>query len=180
MNKAIALEHAIFRRFGPDPAPDKFANVARDYLRAAILGLASNELDEARSCLSRALALNPALLQTDKPLEDIVRKYMPRQSYEAALIFTVSVFADLLPKTRHLKHLKGHLLSELHMREVFLANTKTELNSLLRICHPPLRMTRNGCLTVAYWCRWLSTQLEVVVWDEREIVNSEAPKIPYR
>jgi len=39
-NKAIALERAIYRRYGKNPPQDRVAMVARDYLHAAIIGFA--------------------------------------------------------------------------------------------------------------------------------------------
>jgi glycosyltransferase involved in cell wall biosynthesis len=117
--KAIALEHAVHRRFGTRLTPDKLTNVARDYLRAAILAYATDQITEAQDCLNHALSANPSLLNSGNYIETWVQKYTPRDSTTAALKFTESIFVELLPQSRHLAQVKGRLLSKLHMHEVF-------------------------------------------------------------
>jgi glycosyltransferase involved in cell wall biosynthesis len=125
-NRATALEWAIFRRFGPNPSADKFALVGRDYLRAAIIGIAHKDLDAARLSLKRALELYPSLLESDQPLENLVRAYTPLESVDLALQYTETIFDELLPKTRRLDHMKSRLLSYLHMSEIFAAAKQNE------------------------------------------------------
>jgi glycosyltransferase involved in cell wall biosynthesis len=119
VNKAIALERAMDRRYGPNPPHDQVATVARDYLHAAVIGYARNDLTAARRCLTRALEVYPSLLDKNEPLETLVRAYTPVQSTQEALAYTESIFENLLPHSRHLSRLRSRLLSYLHMSEVF-------------------------------------------------------------
>jgi len=115
LNKAVALERAIYRRFGPAPAVDRFAIVGRDFLRAAIIGFLRDDRRTAQDSIDRALNVYPPLLDSDRPLETLVRAYTPMQSMDVALKFTESIFDELFPKTIRLSLLKSRLLSYLHM-----------------------------------------------------------------
>jgi hypothetical protein len=117
--KAVALERAIHRRCDSRPTPNALTNVARDYLRAAILAYTTNQVVEAQDSLNRAFAANPSLLSTGNIIEEWVQKLTPRDSTDDAFIFTESLFLHLFPKSRHLTLLKNRLLSKLHMHEVF-------------------------------------------------------------
>lgn len=128
--KAMALEQAIYRRFGPAPTVDKFANVARDYLRAAILGYANDEIAGARVCLDRALTLKPALLRNGDLLEEILRRYLRDRSVEEALDFTEAIFDDLFSSQSHLSRVKARLLSKLHMNEVFVGLDQNQIGRI--------------------------------------------------
>jgi glycosyltransferase involved in cell wall biosynthesis len=117
--KAVALENAVHRRFGAAPPAEALRNVARDYVRAAVVGHAMNEAGGHQDCLARALALCPGFFRNIDIVEQVVRKYTPRTSVDAALQFTSSLFRDVLPRTRRLGWLKRRLVAELHVREVF-------------------------------------------------------------
>lgn len=119
VNKAIALERAVTRRYGSTPPPEMIALIARDYLHAAMIGCVGKDLAAAKNDLARALTFSPALLEQDEPLQALVQAYTPLQTTEEALAFTTSVFDDLLPRSRFLAHLKSRLLARLHMSEVF-------------------------------------------------------------
>jgi hypothetical protein len=119
LNKAIALERALDRRYGQNPPGDQIATVGRDYLHAAVIGFARNDLTAARHCLTRAIEVYPPLLDKNEPLETFVRAYTPAQSTEEALAYTNSIFEHLLPHSRRLSHLRSRLLSYLYMSEVF-------------------------------------------------------------
>ncbi len=119
VNKAIALERAVRRRYGLTPPPEMIALIARDYLHAAMIGCVGKDLAAAKDDLARALTFSPALLEQDEPLQALVQAYTPLQTMEEALAFTTSVFDDLLPRSRFLAHLKSRLLARLHMSEVF-------------------------------------------------------------
>jgi glycosyltransferase involved in cell wall biosynthesis len=117
-NKAIALQRALARRYGPSAPTQHVATVGRDYLQAALIAFVGNDVIEARHSLGDALSVHPALLEQDQPAERLVRAYTP-QPVDAALRYTVAVFAELLPRTRRLARMKARLLSDLHMQEVF-------------------------------------------------------------
>ena len=119
VNKAIALERAVSRRYGSTPPPEMTTLIARDYLHAALIGFAGKDLAAAKNDLAQALTCSPALLEKDEPLRALVQAYTPLQTTEGALAFTVSVFNDLLPRSRSLAHLESRLLARLHMSEVF-------------------------------------------------------------
>jgi tetratricopeptide (TPR) repeat protein len=119
LNKAIALERAIYRRHGPSPAVVEFAFVGKDYLRAAVIAFARKDMDGARASLERAMNVYPPVLDNDQPLEDLVKAYSPQESVDAALQYTALIFEELLPKSRRLERMKARLLSNLHMGEVF-------------------------------------------------------------
>jgi glycosyltransferase involved in cell wall biosynthesis len=137
--KALALDRAMVRRFGPQPAPDKTAIVARNYLRAAILGMASNQVEEAHVSLARGLELDPALLCRKGPLEEMIRSVVPQHSIQAAIQFVNSVFADLLVPTNDQLRIKSRLLAELHMREVFAGAEKGDLQRIDAHLAPAIR-----------------------------------------
>ena len=59
------------------------------------------------------------ILDNDQQLETLIRAYTPKDSVDAALSYTQSIFDDLLPKTKRLDSMKSRLLSYLHMSEVF-------------------------------------------------------------
>jgi hypothetical protein len=120
-NKAQGLERAIYRRHGPHPTAESFAFVGRDYLRAAILALAGDQLDEARTTLRHGLSLYPTILDTDEPLASMMVWYAPGELAEDKLKFIDAAFTDLFPKTAHLAHLKSRMVSQIHMSEVFTA-----------------------------------------------------------
>ena len=58
-NTAVALERAVYRRYGKKPPRDAIALVARNYLHAAVIGFARKDLAGARSSLGRALDSYP-------------------------------------------------------------------------------------------------------------------------
>jgi glycosyltransferase involved in cell wall biosynthesis len=138
-NKAVALERAICRRFGPVPPQEQFATAARDYMQAAIIGMARNDLKAGRTSLSHALVLYPPLLETDEPLESLVRAYTPSEATEAALAYTESIFRDLLPHTQHLSRLESRLISYLHMSEVFAGAEQNQRQRIKAHLWPGLR-----------------------------------------
>jgi glycosyltransferase involved in cell wall biosynthesis len=126
VNKAIALERAITRRFGQHPPRDKVALVSRDYLHAAIIGFVCKDRDGAQRSLKRAIEVYPPLLDDKQPLERLVRAYTPMHSVDDALEYTASLFEDLLPRTRRLMRMKSRLISYLHMSEVFAGASQNQ------------------------------------------------------
>jgi hypothetical protein len=126
VNKAIALERAIARRYGQTPPAEMVQLVARDYLHAALIGFAGQEQATAQKDLAQALAFAPALLQKDEPLQTLVQDYTPQHDVTEALAFTAAVFDELLPQTHQLARLKAKLLSRLHMGEVFASTAQPQ------------------------------------------------------
>ncbi len=121
LNKAIALERAIYRRYGAAPAVQKLAPVGRDYLRAALIGAARCDLDAARHSLRRAVEVYPPLFSDKALVEGLVKSYTPLGQVENALQYTDAVFRELLPATPGYRRLRDRLASNLHMGEAFAA-----------------------------------------------------------
>jgi glycosyltransferase involved in cell wall biosynthesis len=154
-NKAVALERAIYRRYGPSPSADKFVLVGKDYLRAAVIGVARKDLVAARSSLGRAIEVYPPLLDGDQPLEGLVRAYTPNDSVESALRYTESMFDDLLPKTRQLARMRARLLSDLHLSEVFAGANQNQPDRIkahlwLGIRYAPRWMLNRGVVSILF------------------------------
>ena len=118
-NKAIALEQAIARRYGPEPGQEHLMLVAKDYLRAAILSCVICDMDIARDCLSHALSVFPTVLTISPLIEEVVVRYTPKQSPDAGIIFVERVFGELLPDKPHLARIKSRLQARLYMQAVF-------------------------------------------------------------
>jgi hypothetical protein len=153
-NKALALERALVRRYGAAPPPDKTWFVARDYLRAAIIGLASEEIAGAHESLARALDHDPDLLRAGPLVEEIVSRYTPNHSYDAAIAFTEAAFALLLPYNPSLAPIRARLLSQRHIQAAFAAAASGQLRRVrahLRhgIYHNPTWLLDRGVWSIA-------------------------------
>jgi glycosyltransferase involved in cell wall biosynthesis len=153
VNKAIALERAIDRRFGGNPPRDKVALISRDYLHAAIIGFVRKDTDAARRSLKRAIQLHPPLLDSEQPLEKLAKAYTPMHSIDAALEYTISLFDELLPKSRRLTRMKSRLLSNLHMGEVFAGARQNQFERVEAhmgpgIRHSPSWLLNRGVLSI--------------------------------
>jgi glycosyltransferase involved in cell wall biosynthesis len=139
VRKAQALEKALHRRFGSAPPSAGIGYVARDYLRAAVIGHAMRESRGTRDLVERAVSLEPGLLLNAPLVEKIVRKYTPSGPVGAALTFTESLFKDVFPPTRSLNRLKRRLIAELHMREVFAASQGGDASAIRAHLWPAIR-----------------------------------------
>jgi glycosyltransferase involved in cell wall biosynthesis len=118
-DKASVLQHTIFRRYNNNPPVNKLHLISRDYLLAAIIGIRQKDLGLAKVGLKRALEFYPLLLDNNLPLEDLVIAYTPVGSINSSEEFVLSIFDDLLPKTRLLSQMRSRILSNLYMGEVF-------------------------------------------------------------
>lgn len=121
-NKAKALEHAIHRRYETNPPQKLIDYLTRDYLRAAILGCTHDDLVRGRNALETALSYSPNLLNSpslEPPLEEIIRRSLPRDSLDSSVAYLERLFRDLFPKKFHLRRMRSRLLSELYMEEAF-------------------------------------------------------------
>lgn len=152
-NKAVALERAIYRRYGKNPPQDKMMLVARDYAHAAIIGFVRQDMDTAYQSMKRAIALYPSLLRNDQPLEDLVRAYTPNDSADAALEYTQSIFQDLFPQTQPMMRMKSRLLSNLHMSEVFAEAKQNQFSRMkphlwAGIRHSPGWLLNRGVISI--------------------------------
>jgi hypothetical protein len=154
-NKAVALERTIYRRFGSNPGLDKFRNVARDYLYAAIIGCGRTDIGFSKNSLGHALSFNPHLLDEDQPLENMIRSFTPADSPEAALFYINLLFQELLPRDGHLGKMKSRLLSDIHMAEVFRGNQQNnreliDKNIWPGIRHNPSWLLNPGVLAIIF------------------------------
>lgn len=120
-NKAIALERALTRRYESTPPRDLKMLVARDYLRAATIGFVSDEREGAQASFERAMTFAPDLGHSGNLVEDVLVRYLLKQSVPDPYTLIEAMFAGLFPHTSHLARVKSRILSRLHMREVFEA-----------------------------------------------------------
>lgn len=118
-HKATALMDALVRRYGPEPKEEYLRIVARDYLRAAVLGWLNNDHKFARECVDQVGFTYPELFTHVSIIENILTRYQPSQPVESRLIFIEGVFSDLLPVNPHLSKLKSRLQARFHMSKVF-------------------------------------------------------------
>lgn len=153
-NKAIALERAFARRYDASPPPEEARLVARDYLRAAIIGLVSEEIAGAHESLARALDHDPDLLRSGSLVEEIVSRYTPNHSPDAAIAFIEAAFGFLLPYNPLLAPIRARLLAQRHMQAAFAAaqNGQTQqTREHLRhgIYHNPAWLLNRGVWSIA-------------------------------
>ena len=152
-NKAVALERALYRRYGKNPPSHHVALVSRDYMHAAIISFVRQDMEMARHSLQRALEVYQPLLDSDQPVEELVRAYTPLDSIDAALRYTESVFDDLLPKTRRLNRMKARLLGDLHLSQVFAGANQNQLEQVkdhlwLGIRYNPTWLFNRGVVSI--------------------------------
>jgi hypothetical protein len=118
-NKALALERAAQRRFGPALPAEIRALLARDFLRGSLMSLTAEEMGPSLLAAQTALAYAPEIVHGGSMVREAVRTHLRREEVVDPFGLVASVFELLLPKTRHLSREKARLLSGLHMREVF-------------------------------------------------------------
>lgn len=155
--KVRSLEQAANRRFGLHPPAEYVDYIARDYLRAAILGCMSNEIAKSRKCLELALRYRPDLLHSDTlqpSLGEIIKRYLPDDSLEASLAHVESLFRDLLPREKHLARLRSRLVAEIYIVEAFdramKSPTRTyELDLFWKgVWHDPHWLSNRGVVSI--------------------------------
>lgn len=118
INKARSLEQAIQRRFGANSESELYQIVARDYLRAAVVGCAGGDLQSSRVCLSKALHYHSNILNAFD-LEEIILRYLPKFSIKASLDYLRNLFEEVLPRHPSLKHLKSKLMAQVYIESAF-------------------------------------------------------------
>lgn len=153
-NKAIALERALARRYDASPPREKARLVARDYLRAAIIGLANQEIAGARESLTRALGHDPHLLQAGQLVEEVVSRCTPDHSPGPAIAFIEAAFDLLLPYNLLLAPIRARLLAQQHMQAAFAAAESGQIQQArehLRhgIYHNPAWLLNRGVWSIA-------------------------------
>jgi len=155
--KVRSLEQAAHRRFGLHPPAEYLDYIARDYLRAAILGCLSSEIAGSRKCLELAMRYRPDLLNTETlqpSLGEIIKRYLPDDSLDASLAQVESLFRDLLPRKKHLARLKSRLVAEIYIVEAFdramKSPTRTfEPELLLKgVRHDPRWLSNRGVVSI--------------------------------
>jgi glycosyltransferase involved in cell wall biosynthesis len=125
-NKALALERAAHRRFGPT-LPDEVCSIlAVDYLRSAFNDLPAGELELALAAVGKALAYAPGFPRQGTLAEEAMWAHLRREEVADPYTLVASVFEVLLPRTRHLSRVKARLLSGLHMQEVFEGSARSQ------------------------------------------------------
>lgn len=152
--KARALENAMQRRWGARPPEDMVANVARDFLKTAVLAHQSGEPIDKTECVRRAAALRPVDLSSRGQLPEIIRKLTPAASADEAARFVCSLFDDVLPRNPELLRLKRRLVAELHMASLFRPVPGASVGTLRRhlwagVRHDPSWLANRGVWSVA-------------------------------
>jgi len=150
---AMALEHALRRRWREAFPAQPVTLTAGHYLEAAVLAFGAGDQALAAASLASGLAVAPDLLKADEPLLTILSNATYAASAEAAVAFCQSLFADLLPQTRRLSQLKARFISRLHMKVVYrqlrsgrVARPKEHLLPSIR--HDPSWLLNRGVLAI--------------------------------
>lgn len=116
-HKAIGLERALARRYGPSAPGEYRAFLARDYVRTAYLGATCGQVDQAQTAFSKAVAIDPALSVSGTMVEEVVKKYLVSQPgadpFDSIRVF----FGQVMPDTKYLRGVKSRLISGLHQQK---------------------------------------------------------------
>ena len=118
--KAVALEHAICRRFGIPPA-DVLQTVSRDFVTAAVMAHMNASSGHPDEWMGRALRLDPSVLDDAGWLAKVIRSSASVLPTSLQLARIDSLFQTLLPRGRSSWTLHRRLKAEVHMKEVFEA-----------------------------------------------------------
>lgn len=155
--KVRSLEQAALRRFGLHPPAEYLDYIARDYLRAAVLGFFNQEIPSGKKCLELALRYRPDLLHSSRlqpPLEEIIKRYLPEDSLELSVSLVESLFTNLLPQERSLARLKSRLLGELYIVEAFARAQKSPTHTYepelfwKGVQHDPRWLSNRGVVSI--------------------------------
>lgn len=133
-NKAIALERALARRYG-DNAPSEYqALLARDYLRAAVLGYKEGDITTAIKHVGKAVSIRSDVLDNEEPLGEIVYRYAPDKAPLAVIEFANDVFGCLLPQYPKTKALRNKIVARYEVASAFdLANHHHPLKAVRQL-----------------------------------------------
>lgn len=119
IGKAVAVQQAVARRYGAQPPAEMRTMIARDYLRAALLGLLIGDRIGCAAAVEQARAVNPDVLNDVVLAEELMRRYTPKEPVEDGVRFISDVFDTVLPNQPQLARLRSKLLAEQHMHGVF-------------------------------------------------------------
>lgn len=120
-NKAVALERALYRRFGSESPHHLKRVVARDYLMAVIFGFSEGNRSQAENSLEHAKELAPKMYYSGTLVEEVVKRFLSFLTCPSPISFVESIFNDQFPSTPHLVRAKSRIMSQLHMKQVFEA-----------------------------------------------------------
>lgn len=113
--KAQAVERAVRRRHGADAPAEAWADVARDYLRAAVVAHATRDVVACRVWVEKARSFNAGIFGDDALVERVIRRYLPTVPAASRARFAETLFDETLPATPQLEALRRRLVPELHM-----------------------------------------------------------------
>jgi cellulose synthase/poly-beta-1,6-N-acetylglucosamine synthase-like glycosyltransferase len=156
--QAALLARTLRRRQVAGPPGEAWAPVARTYLRAAIAGQAAGVAGAAAN-LAEALAICPALLAADEPLETLVLDYAAKRPPAERAPFVDQLFGQLLPATAAMARRRRRLLAGLHMQQVFRAARQRAYSRVRAhlwpaIRHNPAWLLNRGVLVIAAQALW--------------------------
>lgn len=144
------MEGALARRYGTSPPSRLRRIVARDHLRAVLIGYPSR-LEDARQEFARAQTWLPTILESGSLIEDTVAGYLRLKPVGEALRMAEGVFDDLLPANPQIRKAKDRIVSRLHMRAVFKSNERGEQPSVGKHLWPGIRRDPAWLLNRGVW-----------------------------
>jgi glycosyltransferase involved in cell wall biosynthesis len=113
--KAQAVERAVRRRYGAEAPAEAWIDVARDYLRAAVVAQATEEAEASRRWVDKATSFYPRIFDDTALVERVIRRYLPSVPADARVRFAETLFDATLPVTRDLRALRRQLVAELQL-----------------------------------------------------------------
>ncbi len=144
-NKAAALERAAGRRHGQQVPGDMRTLLGRDFLKAALVAVARDDLEGARQAVDRGGMYAPEMWNRGDMVESTVERFFACEEQEQPHRFLEVVFGSILPRTPHLRRARRLITSRLHMKEVFEGAAHGQ----------DLRVARNLWPGLFYDPRWL-------------------------
>jgi glycosyltransferase involved in cell wall biosynthesis len=112
--KAMAVERAVRRRHGENPPLGAWKDVARDYLRAAVVAHAS-DVGASRSWIETAAGFYPGLADDSGFVEQVIRRHLKVIDAGDRPRAADALFADVLPRSKSLSRLRKQLVAEFHL-----------------------------------------------------------------
>ena len=119
VHKATALENAVRRRGKNHIDRAALATLGKDYLKAAVLAYTNKDAEATREAMVKATEADPFILENSDLIERVIRYRMPDE-VDLAIPFVCAFFTTFLPQSPELKRLNSRLISEIHMKEVFV------------------------------------------------------------
>lgn len=113
--KAQAIERAVHRRYGADAPAAAWIDVARDYLRAAVVAHTTQEHEASLAWIDKARSFYPGIFADQELVERVIRRYLPSLPPEARAGFAETLLDGTLPPTPQLTDLRRRLVPELQL-----------------------------------------------------------------